>query len=230
VVDTVHWRWLQRGLWVLVLAYVAGIGLPIASLTLALYAAVVGGLRFSQGGVGHAWQGTALVLLAQAAAFVRFGAVGGLWTGWPSPDARAAQRVAVFWCQQALVAVYLTSGVTKLLRSRWEWVSRSRRLPLQIVKAAEQQFHEALDVAARDRQIARAERLAARPGLTRLAAALGLAVEVASPLFLVGPGMTFAGGVLLILFHRVNGAVLGHRFGQLQVLLLILMANPALLV
>jgi hypothetical protein len=219
--------WVVRGA---VAAYALGVGLPLATAVLALSIAAVGALRNSQGGAIHEPQAVGLVFLAQTVAFARFVDTPALWTGGASPEGLMAQRTALFWSQQALIAVYLTSGVTKIFASRGRWAFRAALAPLQVAKAAEQAFVRTLDARGRDRRAALAAWMAAHSVLTRLALACGLAVELASPLFLLSPAATFAGGSVLLAFHWAAGLAMGLPFWTHQALVMLLLANPLFVV
>ena len=203
--------------------YALGIALPVVTVVLALFTAAVGALWGSQGGAGHAFQAVAIVCVAQAAAHLSPLVAGG------SIDDHATGLAAIDWSRQALVAVYLTSGLTKLRRTHGGWIWRGPSIALQIAKVAEQHFQRTVDADERARRLAKADFLLRRPGLARVGAAGALGAELASPLCLLGPAAGFVGGVILILFHRMNDQVLGHPFGQVQALLLALFANPLFL-
>jgi hypothetical protein len=210
-------------------AYALGIGLPAATGVLALAVAGVGALRGSQGGSIHGPQAPGLVLLVQTVAFGRAATIPAVWASAASPAGLAAQRTAVRWSQQALVAVYVSSALTKLLTSRGRWPLHAAYAPLQVAKAAEQAFVRTGDAGWRDRRLALADRLAAHPWGTRLIFSCGLAVELLSPLFLLSPTATVAGGGLLLLLHWAVGLAMGLPFWPHQAMLLLFMANPLLL-
>ena len=220
-------HWLTRAV---LLAYVAGVALPLCAVWLSFYTLAVGLLWSSQGATGHAFQPLALVMLVQAVVMVQAAGVAGMWTGGGAEGALQAQYMALSWCQQALIATYFTAGLTKLGLTPLRWLRRSRYLPLSAVKATEQNFQTDGDQAARTRRLAIAETMARRPGLTFAVAAGGLALELGSPLMLLAPPLAMLGGVALLLFHRINGLTMGLSFPQLQILCLALLANPFFLV
>lgn len=215
-------RAVERGIRAILVLYVLG-WFPLATaVVLAAFAVAVGTLWCSQGAIGHAFQAQALVCVAQAAAHLVSSVAGS--------DARTAEATAVDYTRQVLVAVYFTAGLTKLSRSHGAWVWKAPSLAVQVAKTAEFRFQETLADEPRRRRREVAAALVRRPWTLRAGAGAALALELSSPILLLDPLVGFAGGALLVAFHRANHWVLGHSFAQMQALMLVTFVNPLLLV
>jgi hypothetical protein len=140
-------------------------------------------------------------------------------------DTRGA--TIAWWSVQAIVAVYLTSGVTKILHSRAEWISRS---PGLLVAAAAR-----LDTAASMGsafQLASARRaehairvLFAHAGAARLLFAAGLLVELTAPLGLLGENALLVVGLALLALHQANLRLLSLPCHSYQILVITYLVN-----
>ena len=207
--------------WVGLCFYVAGIGMPAVTLCLCLYVTARESLDNSQGAIEHAWNAVALVLLVQAALY-GFEAFNTVFR----PTFRFANgvtydQVAFFCSQQAIVAVYFTAALSKLLNSRGTWIGRAPRVVLQIRKTSRQSYYTRLDSSHLDRSDRVATQVLQHPNLTRILLASGLIVELISPLFLYNRIANLTGGAFLILFHLVNDRYMRLPFKEQRFLVAI---------
>jgi hypothetical protein len=207
------------------LLYAVGLERVLSTSCLFLFCAAVGALRNSQGAVVHSKQIVSLVLLVQAVRYLS-AAMDALWQGRSVfAAAAAADGDAVFWSQQAILATYFTAGLSKMLRSRGRWLRQVARIPLQILKTSEQFHHNELQPISLPRRTRLAEWLLRRPAATRAIFGLGLAVELAAPLFLLSETALLLGGALLFAFHRLSALLLRLHFAEAQVLVLVYLVN-----
>ena len=197
--------------------YIAGIGLPVVTALLLLYVVARESLNNSQGAVQHAWNAVALVLLVQAGLY-GFQACNAVFRPeFAFPSGATYDQVALFWSQQAIIAVYFTAGLYKLASAR-TWIRNAPRVALQIIKTSQQAFYTRLDPSHLDRSTRVVTEVLQHPHLTRLLLASGLLLELVSPLFLYNRTTQFAGGALLILFHLLNARYLQLPFKEQRLL------------
>lgn len=201
--------------------YVAGIGMPAITLCLCLYVAARESLDNSQGAVEHAWNAVALVLLAQAGLYglEAFNTV--FRPTFRFASGATYDQVAFFWSQQAIVAVYFTAALSKVLNSRGTWIGRAPRVVLQITKTSWQSYYTRLDSSHLERSDRIATHVLQHPNMTRILPASGLIVELVSPLFLYNRIANFTGGAFLILFHLVNDRYMRLPFKEQRLLVAI---------
>lgn len=197
--------------------YIAGIGLPVVTPLLLLYVVARESLNNSQGAIQHAWNAVALVLLVQAGlyGFQTFNAV--FRPEFAFPSGATYDQVALFWSQQAIIVVYFTAGLYKLVSAR-AWLTNAPRMVLQIIKTSRQSFYTRLDASHLDRSDRVVTQVLRHPHLTRLLLASGLLLELGSPLFLHNRMTQLAGGMLLILFHLLNARYLQLPFREQRLL------------
>ena len=224
-------RWLQYGAYVGALYYAAGLLVPVALAYLAAAMIVEVTFRSSYGSVNHGHHLLAVVLTAQTAATVLWNAAE-RW-GWHLGPllAESQQATAAWWAVQAIVAVYFTSGLSKLINTLGRWIHRS---PMLLLSA-----HERVDT---DRMMGETSWgqsgksldlvswLFARPTITQCLFATGLFVELAAPIGLLGKTVLGVTGLALIAVHKGNKVLLGLPFPEFQLLVLIFLVNvPQLL-
>jgi hypothetical protein len=211
------------------LLHAFGVGLAFTSTFLFLFCSAIGSLRNSQGVILHSKQSISIVLLVQAITYIRGAFSQASYSNiiWQS---MASEQVAVFWSQQAIIAGYFTAGLSKLIRSKCRWPQNVARLPLQMIKTTEQWHHNELQPVRIDRVEAVAGFLLSHPLLTRTFFSAGLLLEIISPMFLINGTCLLAGGVLLILFHKVTGWFMRLHFYESQLLILIYVINVPFIV
>ena len=94
---------------------------------------------------------------------------------------------AIWWSQQTIVAVYLVAGITKLMVTRGKWIYDARWLGVSIAKSAYQSFYDTHRQADLQQQLSIAHFAAAHGWIVVLIAAVGLFLELGSPLMLTQP-------------------------------------------
>jgi hypothetical protein len=206
-----------RGLAILnLLLYVGDFNGTAALAYLAVFCLLYQTLRNSQGGVVHVSQALALVLFFQL---------------WNAVDGSGSYQRGFFWCQQVVVAVYFTAGVTKILKSGWVWVQDSPNIALQFIKASKQQYYSTGEIRRLAPIRGLAEWLFQNPGYCRVLLFSGLLLELISPLFLLNRWTGMVGGSFLLLFHVAIWHSMRIQFACLACLMTIFLFDlPGLLV
>jgi hypothetical protein len=185
----------------------------------------------SFGSVKHGHFLLAAVLTAQTAAAWTWN-VTHVWGGALEGVMAASQEAtATWWAVQAIVAVYFTSGLSKLSNTRWRWIHRSPGLLLHAHSrvSTDSQMGSA-SWGASGRSTKALTWLAERPSYTRCLFATGLLIELMTPLGLLSKTVLLLLGLGLVTLHRANGRLLGLTFTQNQLLVLVYLVNlPQLL-
>ena len=176
----------------------------------------------SQGAIQHSVQIVSLVLLAQTAAHYY-----GLWLRWRGGTAESSiEDRAIWWSQQTVAAVYLVTGVTKLIVTHGTWIFQARFVGVQILKTAYQAYYDRLDPSGLEAQLSIAQFAAAHGAIVALIAGTGLLLELLAPLMLLGRRWALALGCSFLLFHVSIDRVMHLRFVYHQLLVLIYMVDP----
>lgn len=200
-----------------VLRLLVWLALPVAFFVQASASAITN----SQGAIQHTVQIVSLVLLAQTAAHFY-----GLWRRHSEKEERdLLEDRAIWWSQQTLVAVYLVAGITKLFVSKGLWIFQARWIGVSIAKSAYQSFYDVLNQTDLQQRLAVAEFAAAHGWVVALIAAVGLLLELGSPLMLWNRANAAVLGALLICFHLGLHYSMRLTFIYNQWLLLIFMIN-----
>jgi hypothetical protein len=199
--------------WPVLVVYALG-RLPALTTTLLLAVTVlVGTYTNSNGSIKHHHQVVSLILLAQCA-----------WHWWwvlrhrrPDPvrvvaDPLARDRWAAFVSQQAIVAAYVVTGLTKVLTSGFfGWIKAAANYPVQLRKTNLQAAYSRADV-----QTAAGSGLeswlVAHPVASNAMLGAGLLLELGAILALLGRRWSFVYGLLLIAFHAMNSIFMNLNF------------------
>ena len=212
----------QYAMWIALLLYVARVGWAVVLPYLAVLSVLVGTLSNSRGGIGHNLQIVSLVLCAQTAAHFwhvfRTRAAG-------ARDGRAAEDRVIWWSQEAIVATYFVSGLTKLIRSSGMWVFESPLIAAQIVKSNEQFYYNRLEAPPDRFGAASAEWMAQHPLIVGAVLSIGLLLELTAPLALFGRRAALGYGLALVLFHATVHRVMKLDFAFNSYLLWIYLVN-----
>jgi hypothetical protein len=205
------------------------LGLYLARLCLLLVMPVIlllhvsiNALANSQGAIRHAAQIVSLVLLAQTAAcYYEW------WRGrkTATPPGALEER-QIFWSQQAIVATYFVAGLTKLIATGGAWIFRARYIGVQIFKTAYQDYYNDLDSLGLDDQVAIAQFAAAHGTLVAAICALGLLLELSSPLILLGRWWSLVLGSCLLALHLSIASVMQLGFLFHRLLLVVYIISP----
>ena len=209
----------RYALWVALALYVFRIGWSIALPYLALLSIAIGAIINSHGAILHYLQIVSLVLCAQTAAhfYSVFGRRG---------EARAAaEDRVIWWSRQAIVATYLVSGLTKLIRTSGTWFFQSPLVAVQIIKTNEQDYYDQLDHTSYEAGASIAEWMVQHPLLVGLVLSTSLLLELTSPLALCSRVLAAGYGLALVLFHTTVHHVMKLSFLYNEYLLWIYLVN-----
>lgn len=211
-------------LWVALLLYVLRLGWSVVLPYLTLLSIAAGTIINSHGAIEHYLQIVSLVLGAQTA-----GHFYGLWKQrWRVPgddDGDRAEDHVIFWSQQAIVATYLVSALTKLFHTGGMWFFQTPLVALQIIKTTDQDYYTDLDAATYGAGAAMADWIAQHPLLTGGILSAGLLLELATPLALLGRRYAAFFGVSLLIFHETVHRVMALHFLYNEYLLWIYLVN-----
>ncbi|MDQ6623920.1 MAG: hypothetical protein M3Y86_10630, partial [Verrucomicrobiota bacterium] len=203
--------------------YVLRLGLALVLPYLALLSIATGSTYNSQGAISHHLQIVSLVLLAQTAAYF-YGLVRRKTN--PASETNAARESRlVFWSQQAIVATYVVSALTKLIRTHGLWFFQTPNIAVQIIKTTEQDFHDWLNPASLTSGIAVADWMLQHPLLIGLMVSFGLILEIGTPIALLGRPYALVYGLALLAFHHSVREVMKLTFANNEYLIWIYFVN-----
>ena len=210
-------------LWAALVLYVLRIAWSIALPYMTLLSIAAGTITNSEGAIGHSFQIVSLVLGAQTAAhfydlFQRRRAKA-------NSDNETGEDRVISWSQQAIVAAYLASALTKLIRTSGMWFFQSPMVAVQIIKTTDQDFYDRLDVAQHNAGLPIAEWVVAHPIPVALVLGCGLILELTAPLALLGRRYALFYGVGLVVFHESIQRVMKLNFIYNEYLLWIYLVN-----
>jgi hypothetical protein len=182
--------------------------------------------RESHGSINHGDDLLAIVLTVQAVAVLVWNAavqwhwhIGRFLAG--SQDATLA-----WWTVEAIVAVYFTSGLIKLINTRGRWIERSPGLLLEPFARADTDVAWGRRTGGRwSRSRSSTNWLLERPQIARVTFAIGLCVELVAPVGLIGKTALLLVGLALLGLHRANAQLLGLPFTDYQLLVLAYLVN-----
>ncbi len=182
---------------VYVLGYLRWVALPYM-LVLSL---AVGTFKNSQGSISHVYQAITMVVLAQAGWHLYLALRRAAGKPPKFRDGWDADRVEVFVSQSALAAIYLTTAITKLLRSDGAWVFQLRHIGVDLDKTWSQAYYNQLTLDAPGWAVAIKDYVTAHPWAAVLLFAPGLFAEFFAFLGLYGRRLALVLGVLLVVLH-----------------------------
>jgi hypothetical protein len=217
------WAACRYALYAALVLYVLRVGWSVALPYMTLLSIAAGSIYNSQGAISHHLQIVTLVLIAQTAAHF-YGVIRARRASEPDDPQRREARV-VQWSQQAIVATYLVSALTKLIHTSGAWILQSSMIVLQIIKTNDQNFYDSLDPALASGGHSLAEWLATHPLLVGAIMTAGLLLELTSPVLLLGRGCALLYGVGLVAFHQTVDRVMHLPFFYNQALLVIFAVN-----
>ena len=215
--------------WPLLAMYVWG-RLPALTTTLLLAITVlVGTYVNSNGSMKHHHQVVSLILLAQA-----------LWHWWwvarhrrkdlaHADDTLVRGRWAAFASQQAIVAAYVVTGITKVATSGFfGWIQAAENYPVQLRKTNLQAGFSRADVSTAAGGGLESW-LVAHPAAGQTMLAAGLILELGAILALLGRKWSFTYGILLIAFHTLNSVFMNLNFRWHNQCLFIFLIMPPMI-
>ncbi|MEM0895921.1 MAG: hypothetical protein AAGJ79_03470 [Verrucomicrobiota bacterium] len=218
-------KWMMWILIPVLVCYVFGIlrwlALPYM-LTLSL---AVGTLKNSQGSISHVYQALTMVLLAQAAWHLYHQIR--IWIGKPHPFAPTwnARAMEIFVTQSAIAAIYLTTAITKLVRSDGAWLWQIRKIGVDLEKTWNQDYYHKLEQDSPNWALGLKNLVTDHPWVAIILFGPGLIAELIAPIALYGRLRAFIIGVLLIILHFGAIHIMKLTFEQNMALLLIYFIN-----
>ncbi len=228
--------------------YAIGIGLPIVMPI--IWFLVIGPMTLaqSQGANTHHLQAAALVLTGQTV----WSMIWGIRRLLPNFQLTARNQERFYrqlmWISlQVLVATYLTTGITKVWESDFEWVKNAKYFPIQLEKTRMSEYYNRLETPGKvEVEGAWFEHLPARidagfenlsrdieafliesPTWSRIFMTAGLLLEFAAVLALFGRRWALVIGLSLIAFHLSISRVMSLDFFLTIQILAIFLVNPA---
>ena len=197
--------------WVAIVMYVLGVGAPLALTYIVVVDTCIGSLFASQGANGHSRQTMALFMLGLAMAswvvpFLKARGGSKNWLHWT----RSAQDFVIKWGCQMFAAAYMASAVTKEVNSKGFWWMHSESFILSVVKAQEESQIKGVSIS--DAAISFAEWMASSPFLSSCMLLGAWLLEFGAPLALLNRRMALIIGVLVWIFHAINGWFMGLAF------------------
>ena len=195
--DPVVFRFCHYLLWAALVLYVLRLGWAIVLPYLALLSTAVGAINNSHGAISHFLQIVSLVLWAQTAAHFY-----NIWKRPPNPPGNNYEDRVIFWSQQAILATYLVSALTKLIHTSGMWFIQSPMIAVQIIKTTDQDYYDRLDEASHGSGLAVAEWIVQHPLLVALVLGSGFFLELTAPLALLGRRYALFYGLSLVAFHE----------------------------
>lgn len=241
--DPTHPVGLQRWFDLRFIADAQGLWIGVASLALALYALGVlpavslavggfvfigyGSLQNSFGSSQHHLQTAGLIMLAQA-----------IWYAWRAcAEPRRAlypsietQQSAAHIARQVIAGVYVTTAITKLWASDFEWIKKAKYYPLQIEKTKWSGYYNKLQEEWDDGLLSGIvgpirDFLVDHPDICRAVIGSGLILELFAFLALIGRRWALFYGLALIGFHLTVGRVMNLHFTLNMLAILVFMVN-----
>jgi hypothetical protein len=210
-------------LWAALFLYVLRVAWVVVLPYLALLSIAVGIIINSQGAIGHYLQIMSLVLCMQTAAHF-YGWIQSL-RGREKLSPAANEDRVISWSQQAIVATYLVSALTKLVHTSGMWFFQSPLIAVEIIKATDQDYYNRLNAAAYGSGSAIAEWIVQHPFLIAVGLGAGLLIELTSPLALLDRRFALCYGLALLTFHETLQRVMKLNFLYNEYLLWIYLVN-----
>lgn len=202
-------KWIS---WPVLVLYALG-RLPVLTTTFLLALTVlIGTYTNSNGAIKHHHQVVSLILLAQAA-----------WQWWwlarhrrrdlsHTDDSLVRDRWSAFVSQQAIVAAYVVTGLTKVTTSGFfDWIKEAANYPVQLRKTNLQAAYSRADVNTAAGSGLETW-LVAHPMAGQSMLGAGLLLELGAILALLGRPWSFTYGLLLIGFHAMNSIFMNLNF------------------
>jgi len=215
--------------WPLLVMYALGWFPAVTTTALFTIAVLVGTYINSSGALRHHHQIISLILLAQA-----------VWHWWwlarhhradlhHANDPLVRDRWAAFASQQAIVAAYVVTGLTKVITSGFiGWIEAADNYAVQLRKTNLQAAYSRADANTAAGSGLEAW-LAAHPSAGQAMLTAGLMLELGAILALLGRRWSFVYGVLLVSFHALNSVFMNLNFRWHNWCLFIFLILPPLI-
>ena len=223
--------WIKHGAYAAALFYTADLLVLPALLLITAAAIVEVTFRSSFGSVNHGYNLLVVVLAAQTVAVALWDAATRWHWDLGALLADSREATAVWWSVQAIIAVYFTSGLSKLINARGRWIHSSPMLLLSAhARVESDRMMGETSWGESGESAALLLWMFDRPVVAQCVFAAGLLIELATPIGLLGETALLITGLALIALHRGNRRLLGLGFAEFQLLVLVFLVNvPQLL-
>jgi hypothetical protein len=180
----------------------------------------------SQGFVSHAWQIISMILVAQSAVVLFF-------AGWrvlakkpfAFPAGLSPHSYWLYFSQGVLVVGYMTSAVSKLLRSDGAWLWNTRNIPIALLRTRMQLYYSNPEIGPPPGEPPLATWLINHPAAAILLFGPGLFLELFAFMGLWNRTFSFWTGIALIVMHRLIATIMQLSFELNEWALLIFFVN-----
>jgi hypothetical protein len=208
--DPTAMMWVRIVLGALSIPYVFALALPLVLPLMTLLHVMVFTFNNSQGYTHHGNQIISLILVAQSCVVVFF-----LLHRWirhrpfPIRNGRTRDSYLLYYSQLIIAGVYVTSVVSKMRESHWQWVQNLPDMGVQLIKTHRQEYYSNPQKSAfsRDAEVPMAKWMIENPNATRVFLGAGLLLEAFAFLGLANRGWALVIGTMLIAMHRIISEV-----------------------
>ena len=210
--------------------YVLGYMRWLPLLYMLVLSLAVGTLKNSQGGeISHRFQIITMILMVQCGWHLL---CAGRWVvarlgGKPYRFSHGwnVDRMEVFVSQSAIVAIYLTTAITKMIRSDWGWLWQIRHVGVDLQKTWGQDYYNTLSQDAPGWAVWIKDTVTVHPWVAIVIFGPGLLAEFGAVLALYGRRWAFVVGVALVILHIGAITVMKLEFEQNIYCLMIYFVN-----
>ena len=219
----------------LLVIYVLGFVRWLPLLYMLVLSLAVGTLKNSQGGeISHRFQIITMILMVQCGWHLlcawRWVADRFFSKAYRFRDGWNVDRMEVFVSQSAIAAIYLTTGITKMIRSGGEWFWQIRHIGVDLQKTWGQDYYNTLSQDAPVWAVWIKDTVTTHPWVAVVFFAPGLLAEFGAVLGLYGRGKAFLIGCALVVLHLGAITVMKLEFEQNIYCLLIFFVNIPFLI
>ena len=187
----------------------------------------VGTLKNSQraGEIAHVYQALTMVLLVQM--IWHFYYQVRIWIRKPQHfhPGWTARAMEIFVTQSALVGIYLTTAVTKMIESGGMWLWQVRKIGVELERTWQQKYYHYLEEQGPQWALAMKDFITENPWAAILIFGPGLIAEIIVPIALYGRRRALVIGILLIILHIGAIYIMRLTFWQNIALLVIFFVN-----
>lgn len=202
--------WVRLVMGLLSIPYVFALGLPVVLPLMTLLHVMVFTYNNSQGYTHHGNQIISLILLAQSGVVLFFSLH--RWIRhrpFPLRGGRTRESYLLYYSQVIIAGVYVTSVVTKMRESDFQWVQKLPNIGVQLVKTHRQEYYSKPEraVLTPEQEVPMARWMVHHPNATRAFLGAGLLLEALAFLGLANRAWALLIGLSLIVMHWLIGAV-----------------------
>jgi hypothetical protein len=206
-----------------IVCYALGVGITLSLGWMLVFSTMVQTLLNSQGAIGHTSQIVSLAILAQLAAWSW--ALASKWRGATWANRLEIERLGVNWTMQMIVAAYVISALTKLVKSEGRWILDTPYFGLQIIKANDMDYYNTLEPVSGSSMDWLAGWVMNSPAAAMVFIGSGLILELFCFVGLFNRRLACVTGLILILFHSTVSVMMELDFIFNEYLLAIYFVN-----